>query len=1811
MRKFSFLSLILIATSSLQAQWGFTEAFDSVFVNISRTDATTGILYERVLPFSNLKQFSGNNPDTANGERFLQAYSELYNAAFDSTKRLPFDGDSLKMLIANNTGYIDIGILHYRFNTMDSAVASQKLYFGIDSVLFENTAVTASLYNEDTVLLIVPFKESFYENNLTFRFSSLFQFDNTNNPITHLQVNFDDGNGWQIVGLNSTITVNYPQIYEGVICFIVTYSNGQSDTCYARITIGGPMYAKGDCTPPAFQTSGGKYNNRMQKDIPFIGHDIYTDYDKKTDHNTGNVWVYYANTDKILRKPILIVDGFDPGNVRQHEKHTGESVGGVCGKSIWAMLKIEGQNAHLGDTLIQRYGYDLVVLDLPDGGGYIERNAMVAIKVIQWINDRLQESGSGHEIVVVGPSMGGLITRCALKYMENNETTYGKHNCRLWVSYDSPHQGANISLGAQRLLEYLSPLKDEAKKKYNDIICCPAAQQMLMHHNESGASTIYNKYYTGLKSLGYPNNLRRVAVSNGSLHNTSNGTAAGMAFEAELSIIVTGFDFFIRNVGNSSSTVEVFKGRYNILFVPIIKKLKWTNNTGKCSPDVAPGCWYNTFDQIAEAFPEFWSIVWINQQRHCFMPTTSVLDISGNMDYCTHIASMDLVAQGKTPFHSYCGPGHSGNMEHVTFNTHIKDWLINEVETYIEPGDREIPLCDIVPYTVNLPAGKTSSITWTCSDNLEIVSGQGTKTIQVRAIGVGDGWVCATPTSSSLLTHNKEHKYTVKVINSSSYSPAPAINVSATWGYPYIIDSTLTIKNGVTLTIISTVYCTPMTKIIVESGGSLFINGGVLTNVCNGLPWQGIEVRSGGLLTINGQGQIQNASTIDIAGGTLQLTNNVMNVVEIAGNTDIMVKNGGYVCAENGMLNLYTNIRLRVVSGGTLHLKNTSLTKLTGNSSIKVEDGGYICVEENAVVNLMDPNTRIDLLMGTILGVNPNINVTSTGNCASICDREVVIGDGIVDCECVPFIPDTELDYENNDYIINENFGIKNELRVKSGATVTFENCTLHFAKNAKIIVEPGGKLIIDGGVLTNACAGELWQGIEVGKAVLSSARGVLELKNGAIIENAECGVRLGGDNYNGGGIIKANNAHFINNKQSVRFDQYLGGSHGSKFNDCKFILNNDAIFTHASYSHQSYKAQVALDYVFDVSFVNCTFEDNRIKNSKNDYIIGIYANWSNIKVGSSTVIPYSNYSVGCSFSGFDRAIQITGSFENYPSQIYSSTFTNNHIAIEAESVQNFIGIGNCQFQISSLSSHFTESNIGIYLKGTSLYNVVNNYFSGMGATTGQGTIGIVTENTGSSNNFIKSNTFENLCAGSMAIKINSNNNDREGLVYQCNSFVNNCKDIQIAENSSIRNRQSGSDITKATGNIFSGSNCNIYNEGYDFEYQYLPPNDPSNPHYPSSVGQPRGFSLTPKPNGCCISHGYAGDNYYMTECAPLLDLSGLNNKYITAKDVYDAKDDDPDDLPEITINWEDAVVISIIEQLEMLDNDEFTITIGGRMPETDLEKKIVLYYELSNLKQYMDIACYSALEILANDSNGLDIQQYILWVSRFNTVESDYLLADIYMNLGNFTQSENILNLMPSKFRGLDTIVHQHYWDYLSVVQQYTALEEEDTIPSYLITELVRLSSYEDIVGIKAYSLGEKWFGYGWAGAIEPQYFEVHPSCICSDGTLPQGIAGNNNSDENEENEQNLLKNLDKKAEITLKPNPTTGELQVISYELQVSEIQIYSVIGQLLYQINKSTNNPINNEISIDVSHLEKGIYFLKIITDSRIVMKKVVKN
>jgi hypothetical protein len=64
----------------------------------------------------------------------------------------------------------------------------------------------------------------------------------------------------------------------------------------------------------------------------------------------------------------------------------------------------------------------------------------------------------------------------------------------------------------------------------------------------------------------------------------------------------------------------------------------------------------------------------------------------------------------------------------------------------------------------------------------------------------------------------------------------------------------------------------------------------------------------------------------------------------------------------------------------------------------------------------------------------------------------------------------------------------------------------------------------------------------------------------------------------------------------------------------------------------------------------------------------------------------------------------------------------------------------------------------------------------------------------------------------------------------------------------------------------------------------------------------------------------------------------------------------------------------------------------------------------------------------------------------------------------------------------------------------------------------------------------------------------------------------------------------------IQIYPNPTTGELRVKSDELRVESVELFDIVGKLQTLENRISDIG-QSEITINISHLSAGLYFLKI--------------
>ena len=89
---------------------------------------------------------------------------------------------------------------------------------------------------------------------------------------------------------------------------------------------------------------------------------------------------------------------------------------------------------------------------------------------------------------------------------------------------------------------------------------------------------------------------------------------------------------------------------------------------------------------------------------------------------------------------------------------------------------------------------------------------------------------------------------------------------------------------------------------------------------------------------------------------------------------------------------------------------------------------------------------------------------------------------------------------------------------------------------------------------------------------------------------------------------------------------------------------------------------------------------------------------------------------------------------------------------------------------------------------------------------------------------------------------------------------------------------------------------------------------------------------------------------------------------------------------------------------------------------------------------------------------------------------------------------------------------------------------------------------------------------------------------------------------------------------EITIYPNPTTGELKIENGELKIQSIEIFDIYGRNVEAkfpsfIPNAVGNPEHygqqaDGVVMDVSHLPSGVYFVKITTETGEIKKKVLK-
>ncbi|MDX1910030.1 MAG: tyrosinase family protein [Saprospiraceae bacterium] len=402
------------------------------------------------------------------------------------------------------------------------------------------------------------------------------------------------------------------------------------------------------------------------------------------------------------------------------------------------------------------------------------------------------------------------------------------------------------------------------------------------------------------------------------------------------------------------------------------------------------------------------------------------------------------------------------------------------------------------------------------------------------------------------------------------------------------------------------------------------------------------------------------------------------------------------------------------------------------------------------------------------------------------------------------------------------NRSVRGVVEINSGATLTINaGAVIRFAPSeyngcvTKVVVKPGGRLIVDNATLTGldefGTGGDggtgihyfsSWEGIEVQGTGTASigAQGRITVRNGSIIEHTSTAVEA-----KDGGLVFIDGAKFLNN----RYDIVIGDH---KFTYLGYVRNcemiNDMVLRDISWTsspvggvpvehhfnhHDSHSSEVHITAgngnvgLKGLSVNNCKIE-NPFKDPHGNYLsIGIKTNNARLSVRGSTIKEQTQGIMGAnSIPGPGRNIAVS-----------TSTFDKNYVGIYMKAVDHSSINNGCSFLIpNDVPAGFTPS--GIISDGSSALTIADNDFSSVdlgGTMTNYGSI--LMNTSGNFASVEKRNKFTGLSIGSQTQGSNSN------LQIRCNDFNSFAFGIAVADGSLANQGECNGTTTAPAGNVW------------------------------------------------------------------------------------------------------------------------------------------------------------------------------------------------------------------------------------------------------------------------------------------------------------------------------------------------------------------------------------------------------------------------
>ena len=794
----------------------------------------------------------------------------------------------------------------------------------------------------------------------------------------------------------------------------------------------------------------------------------------------------------------------------------------------------------------------------------------------------------------------------------------------------------------------------------------------------------------------------------------------------------------------------------------------------------------------------------------------------------------------------------------------------------------------------------------------------------------------------------------------------------------------------------------------------------------------------------------------------------------------------------------------------------------------------------------------------------------------SICGAWNVVGASTCDSDNNLGIAQYGLSFDN---VNSDDYYVSSNIVIDSLQTLNLTG-TIHMNDSCRIIVRPGGKLIVNGGTITNACEGEMWQGIIVeGNASIRQAalaQGSVILTN-ATIENARDAICTMGSNPDSvfehtGGIIQATNTLLRNNRRSVAFLSYenhtTGGAvmdNASYFTRCTFTVDSNNLFAQ---NGTSFNSHVTMWHVRGVKFNGCTFR-NETANHGGKAIYTEEAGFTAKRVcpQMSNLDPCVCNANGndtvtrCSFSGFHTAVHSANGHASYAVTLDNCDFSDNRTGVTLNAADN-AQVSFCDFDLSAPASLY-----GLYLKNSTGYTVESNSLHSEPYTNSPSATGISVVHSGTAENVIRKNVFRNLMYGCLAQDTNGttlNVKPQPGLQFQCNDFQDCSYDIAVA-NGRIRSAQ---------GSASAGAD-NTFR--YAIQGSFLLSNAGSFTYWYSSTGYHAPYN-TPTP-GVTLKGTASANSCTSTLCGltPLYPRDGL-----TALEQY------------LSMAEEYAALVETLHGVETCHGASLQTDATNPQDETDNADPIA---RLSDLSAQMGDLARAEIRNILNDSVP-DMALLKEWYQAITAAApaagdipvSAYQLAEVYSEEGDLSAARTLLSALPQQFSP-DEAARNEYANYMALQQlRETVAGNWYTMTDTDIAAMQRVAEYDN--GRAARMAKEILCFFHHICYEDDPLLEldgIGERALRGDGACPTATTND--------------------GTLRLHPNPTGGTLTVETTS-PIRTLTVYDLAGRVMMTAEGGANDYSPLRI-MDVSSLPNGIYLLRAVTDNGVETGRFVKN